>query len=66
MAKEPFASKITAIWIGGAFFWMSSGFKGPYSHVISERYTTRNVAVGYVVMLVGALGLVYFIVRHER
>jgi hypothetical protein len=65
MARELFASKLTSIWIGGFFFWILKGFHGSYQNMISKKYETRNSWVGYFLMLAGALGLVYFIVKDE-
>jgi hypothetical protein len=28
MSKEPFAAKLTSLWIGGFFFWIIKEFRG--------------------------------------
>lgn len=65
MSRELFASKLTSIWIGGLFFWIFKGFKGSYYDMISKKYETRNLWVGYFLMLAGALALVYYIIKDE-
>jgi hypothetical protein len=56
MVREPFATRLTAIWIGGIFFWMLNGFRGSFSDQILEKNEKRNISVGYV------LELIFFIV----
>jgi hypothetical protein len=64
MAKEPFAARLTSIWLGAIFFWMLKGFKGKLSEEISNN-ETRNMWAGYIISLVALLLLVYhFFIRE--
>jgi len=65
MSRELFASKLTSIWIGGLFFWIFKGFKGSYQDMISAKHETRNLWVGYFLMLAGVIRLVYYIVKDK-
>jgi hypothetical protein len=65
MAKEPFAAKLTCFWTGGFFFWILKGFKGKLTDQYAEEYKKRNVWTGYVITLLFAGILVYFLVRNE-
>jgi hypothetical protein len=60
MAKESFAARLTSIWLGGAFFWLLKGFKGPYKEQISEKYEQRNMWTGYLLMVLSLIPIVYF------
>jgi hypothetical protein len=51
MAKEPFASKLTSIWIGAFFFWMIKGFRGKYEEQLVKELESRNVWTGYFISL---------------
>jgi hypothetical protein len=51
MAREPFAAKLTSIWIGGFFFWIIKGFKGSISEQYTKECENRNVWVGYIITL---------------
>lgn len=64
MAKEPFAAKLTSIWIGGFFFWIIKGFKGTISNQYIQVYENRNVWTGYIltIIFVGIVG--YFILKN--
>ena len=52
MAREPFAAKLTSIWIGGFLFWIINGFKGNISEQFLKEYENRHVWVGYVITLI--------------
>ena len=58
MAREPFAAKLTSIWIGGFIFWILKGFKGSISEQYTKEYESRNVWVGYAITLLIAIGYV--------
>jgi hypothetical protein len=60
MAKEPFAARLTSIWLGGVFFWLLKGFKGSYKEQISEKYEQRNMWTGYLLMILSLIPIVYF------
>lgn len=64
MAREPFAAKLTSIWIGGFFFWIIKGFKGNISKQFTEEYENRNVWVGYIITLLVACAVGYFIIKE--
>ncbi|WP_347065410.1 hypothetical protein [Flavobacterium sp. WV_118_3] len=38
MAREPFAAKLTSLWIGGFFFWILKGFKGKLTDQFVPEY----------------------------
>lgn len=61
MAREPFAAKLTSIWIGGFFFWILKGFSGKFTDQIVPEYQNRNVWVGYLISIIAACIAVYFI-----
>jgi hypothetical protein len=61
MAKEPFASKLTSIWIGGFFFWIMKGFRGKLIDQYDEKYENRNVWTGYFITLILIIIVVYFL-----
>jgi len=65
MAKEPFAAKLTSIWIGGFFFWIIKGFRGILNDQYEDKYENRNVWTGYLITLIAMFVLVYFLVRDE-
>lgn len=65
MAKEPFAAKLTSLWIGGFFYWIINGFKGKLINQYEEKYESRNVWTGYLITLIAMFVLVYFLVRDE-
>jgi len=51
MTREPFAAKLTTIWIGALFFWIISLFKGKYLDYLDVKYQTRNLVIGYLLSL---------------
>lgn len=61
MAKEPFAARLTTIWIGGLFFWMLKLFRGSFSEQISEKFEKRNLLVGYISQLLALGCIIYFL-----
>lgn len=63
MAKEPFAAKLTSIWIGGFFFWIRQGFRGRLIDQYEKEYESRNVWTGYFITLIAMCILVYFLVK---
>ena len=65
MANEPFAAKITSLWIGGFFCWIINGFKGKLIDQYEEKYESRNVWTGYFITLIAIGSLVYFLVKDE-
>jgi len=60
MNSEPFAARLTSIWIGGFFFWTLSGFRGQFSEIISEKYEKRNMWMGYIIQLSAIISIIYF------
>ncbi|HAH54793.1 MAG TPA: hypothetical protein DCM02_05770 [Flavobacterium sp.] len=64
MAKEPFAAKLTSIWIGGFFFWIIKGFSGRLIDQYEIEYEKRNVWTGYFITLIVLAIIVYFLVRN--
>ncbi|SHL03039.1 hypothetical protein [Flavobacterium chilense] len=65
MAKEPFAAKLTSIWVGGFFFWIIKGFKGKLTDQFAKEYENRNVWVGYFITLIIACAVFYFLIKNE-
>ncbi len=65
MAKEPFAVKLTSIWIGGFFFWIFKGFKGDLGSQFAEQYHGRNVWAGYFIALLGLIIIVYLLQAYN-
>jgi hypothetical protein len=61
MVREPFATRLTAIWIGGMFFWILNGFRGSFSDQISEKNEKRNLLVGYILELIFLIVLIYLL-----
>ncbi|RXR17345.1 hypothetical protein EQG63_11185 [Flavobacterium amnicola] len=61
MAKEPFAAKLTSLWIGGFLFWILKGFSGKLTDQIVPEYQNRNVWVGYLISIIAVCIAVYFI-----
>jgi hypothetical protein len=64
MAKEPFAAKLTSLWIGGFFFWIINGFKGKLIDQYEEKYDNRNVWTGYFITLISVSIIVCFLVIY--
>ena len=64
MTKEPFAAKITSIWIGGFFFWIIKGFRGKLINQYEEKCESRNVWTGYFITLIALGFIVCFLVRN--
>lgn len=52
MANEPFAAKLTSLWIGGFFFWILKGFSGKLTDQFAPEYENRNVWVGYIITII--------------
>ena len=65
MSSEPFAARLTSIWIGGLFFWILSGFKGQFSEIISEKYDNRNMWMGYIIQLAAIISIIYFAIVRD-
>ncbi|MEY2702875.1 MAG: hypothetical protein RLY43_1513 [Bacteroidota bacterium] len=65
MAREPFAAKLTSIWIGGLFFWILKGFSGKLTDQFATEYESRNVWVGYITTIIAACIAVYFIFMRD-
>lgn len=61
MAREPFAAKLTSIWIGATFFWIFKGFRGSFKELITKEYETRNLVVGYFITLLVAVIIIYLV-----
>jgi hypothetical protein len=59
MAREPFASKLTSIWIGGFFFWILKGFSGKFTDQIVQKYQNRNIWVGYIISFIALSIAIY-------
>lgn len=64
MAKEPFAAKLTSLWIGGFFYWIIKGFRGKLIDQYEEKYEIRNVWLGYFISLISVGLIVYFLVIY--
>lgn len=63
MAREPYAAKLTSIWIGGFFFWIMKGLKGNINEQFMKEYENRNVWVGYFITLIFAIVIGYIIFK---
>jgi hypothetical protein len=64
MAKEPFAAKLTSLWIGGFFFWIIKGFRGRLIAQYEEKYEDRNIWMGYFISLIAVCLIVCFLVIY--
>jgi hypothetical protein len=64
MAQEPFAAKLTSLWIGGFFFWILNRFSGKLIDQYEEKYESRNVWTGYFITLIFICFIVYFLARN--
>lgn len=62
MAREPFAAKLTSLWIGGFFFWILNRFKGKLTDQFIPEYENRNVWVGYIFTIVAVCIMIYLLV----
>lgn len=65
MAREPFAAKLTSIWIGGFFFWILKGFSGKFTDQIVPEYQNRNVWAGYLISIIVVCIAVYLFFLRE-
>ena len=65
MAKEPFAAKLTSIWIGGFFFWILKGFRGKLIDQFIKEYENRNIWVGYIITLILIAIILFLLVKNE-
>lgn len=63
MAREPFAAKLTSIWVGGLFFWILKGFKGKLTDQFSPEYENRNLWVGYIITIIAVIVAVYLLLK---
>ena len=63
MAKEPFATELTTLWIGGFFFWIIKGFRGKLIEQYEKEYEKRNICTGYFITLIAIGYIVYFLVK---
>lgn len=64
MAKEPFAARLTCIWIGGFFLWMFRGFKGSLVEIFVEKNENKNFWIGYIVTIASFLiGIVLAVLK---
>jgi len=61
MAREPFAARLTSIWIGGVFYWVIKGFKGKLTDQLNDQYDNRNFWTGYVISMIG-LGFILYVI----
>jgi hypothetical protein len=66
MAKEPFAASLTAIWIGGFFFWILTGLRGKYVGQLTSDKENRNIIVGYILQMVVLGFVIYFFYVRVR
>ncbi|RPE12159.1 hypothetical protein EGT74_00960 [Chitinophaga lutea] len=64
MAREPFAARLTNIWIGGFFFWMLKGFSGKFADELAAEKERRNLRTGYLLSLI-ALILLFYALLHK-
>ena len=64
MAREPFAAKLTSIWIGGFSFWIMKGFKGNINEQFRKEHENRNVWVGYVITLIFVTVIGYVMLKE--
>jgi len=64
MVREPFAAKLTSIWIGGFFFWILNRFNGKFTDQIVPKYQIRNLWIGYIISIIAVCIIVYlFFIR---
>ena len=62
MAREPFAARLTCIWIGAAIFFICKGFKGGIQNQLESKYDNRNFWTGYVFSLLLLGGIIYLVI----
>ena len=65
MAKEPFAARLTCIWIGGFVIWLFKGCRGKLRGAFTEKYDSRNFWVGYAAIIISIVGFLVFVVINE-
>ncbi|MDD5152352.1 MAG: hypothetical protein PHC28_18060 [Flavobacterium sp.] len=61
MAKEPFAAKLTTLWMGGLFFWVIKGFRGNINNQLIQEFESRNLWTGYIISVIFILTILYVI-----
>lgn len=67
MAKEPFAARLTCIWIGGFFLWMFRGFKGSLVEMFVKKNEKKNFRIGYIAAIVFfSIGIVLVVLKLMR
>lgn len=60
MAREPFAVRLTGIWIGAIFFFICNGFRGKLKQQLQPKYESRNFWAGYLISVLGLVAVIYF------
>jgi len=66
MAREPFAARLTSIWIGAIFFFVCTGFKGKFKKQLDPKYESRNFWTGYLISFLGLAAIIYFFLIKPR
>lgn len=61
MVREPFYYFTTTKWTGAFFFWLINCFKLRFKTMLSETYDKRNLLAGYVIQLLIAIVVIYFL-----
>ncbi len=61
MAREPFAARLTCIWIGALFFFMIRGFSGKFSDQLRKEKESKNLWTGYLITLLALVAVIYFV-----
>jgi len=64
MTKEPFAAKLTSLYIGGFFFWIINGFRGKITDQFTSENENRNVWVGYIITILVVCIVTYLIIKN--
>lgn len=60
MAREPFAARLTSIWIGAFFYFICTGFRGKFKQQLQAKYESRNFWTGYLISVLALIAVVYF------
>jgi hypothetical protein len=63
MARDPFAAKLSSIWIGAIFFWIIKGFRNKLNEQFSKQYEKRNFVAGYIIQVMILIFVMYLFVK---
>lgn len=61
MAREPFAARLTCIWIGAIFNFAIRGFRGNIHNQFKEENNSRNFWTGFVITIIALIAFMYLV-----